>query len=425
MDSYLPEHGNGGYQVRHYDLDLDYRLGPGRLSGRARITAAAGPSLSAFSLDLEDSFKVGRVTVSGKAARYTHRGGKLRVRPAKPVPAGADFVVDLRYVGTPVPVRSAHWGEIGWDQLTDGVIVASQPIGAPSWFPCNNTPADKAAYRISVTTATPYTVVANGVLVSQRTNASTTTWVYESTAPMAAYLATVQIGQYELVDLGPAQRAAVPGRLLPVFGHDFGRQPEMMSAFEALFGQYPFEEYTVVVVDDELDVPIEAQGLSVFGTNHVDGYRGAEHLVAHELAHQWFGNSLTVADWRHIWLNEGFATYAEWLWSECSGGVPAAGLAARSRSELARQRQDLRVSDPGARRMFDDRVYQRGALTLQALRVEVGDDAFFALLREWTLVNRHCTVTTEQFTTLAQRHTDRPLAPLFRRWLHETPMPLA
>src|SRR2546429_3619110 len=134
----------------------------------------------------------------------------------------------------------------------------------------------------------------------------------------------------------------------------------MLAVFENHFGPYPFEAYSVVVTDDELEVPVEAQGLSTFGANHVDGARGAEHLVAHELAHQWFGNSLTVADWRHIWLNEGFSTYAEWLWSESCGDSSAADSAARAWVGLAGLAQDIVLADPGVRRMFDDRVYQRG-----------------------------------------------------------------
>lgn len=123
------------------------------------------------------------------------------------------------------------------------------------------------------------------------------------------------------------QRAAVPPRLRRPFEHDFGRQGRMMEVLQRLFGPYPFGEYQIVVTDDDLDDPIEAQGMSIFGANHVDGRRTYERLVVHELAHQWFGNSLTVADWRHIWLNEGFATYAEWLWSEESGGESAQSLA--------------------------------------------------------------------------------------------------
>jgi aminopeptidase N len=428
-DSYLPEHGNGGYRVRRYELELDYRPSSDRLSGRARLAAVVGPGpLPGFSLDL-GPFRVDRVLVDGvRPARYTHRGGKLRIRPARPLPAGAAFTVDVRYVGTPRPVRTKHWGDVGWEPLEDGALVASQPVGAPSWFPCNDHPADKASYRIAVTAPSPYTVVASGVLESRTISASTTTWVYEQAAPMASYLATVQIGPYELVeDLGGPgavpQTAAVPARLRTRFDRDFARQPRMMSLFEDRFGPYPFEEYGVVVVDEELEVPVEAQTVSVFGANHVDGRRGFERLVAHELAHQWFGNSLTVADWRHIWLNEGFAKYAEWLWSEASGGPSARALATRSRARLALLRQDLRLVDPGVRRMFDDRVYERGALTLHALRSEIGDQAFFTLLRDWTASHRHATVTTAAFTALAERHAGHPLDAFFRAWLDDPALP--
>ncbi|MEV4627283.1 M1 family metallopeptidase [Micromonospora sp. NPDC049523] len=423
-DPYLPGHGNAGYRTTHYDLDLEYKTGPGRLSGRAKISATADRTLTEFSLDL-GMFRVDRVLVDGAAASYTHRAGKLRVRPATPLPAGTPFTVTVRYAGVPRPIPS-RWGDLGWERLDDGALVASQPTGAPSWFPCNDHPADKASYRIAITTQSRYAVVANGTLVSHEVGAGTTTWVYEQLAPMSSYLATVQIGRYRPIDLatGPVpQRAAVPPRLLAAAQYDLGRQPEMMTAFECVFGPYPFGEYAVVVVDEALDVPVEAHGLSIFGSNHVDGRRGFERLVAHELAHQWFGNSLTVADWRHIWLNEGFAKYAEWLWSELSGGEPARAHAVRSRAMVAALRQDLRLADPGARRIFDDRVYQRGALALHALREVVGDGPFFTLLREWTQVHRHGTVTTEAFTALAQRHTSRPLDGLFAAWLYEPALP--
>jgi aminopeptidase N len=424
VDPYLPANGDSGYRTTHYDLRIDYRTSAARLAGRATISAVAERSLAGFSLDL-GTFRIDRVLVDGAPARYAHDAGKLRVRPPAVLPAGAPFTVEVHYAGRPRPIRG-HWGEVGWEQLADGALVASQPIGAPSWFPCNDRPADKATYRIAVTTESRYTVVANGRLRSRDAGAGTTTWVYEQLAPMSSYLVTVQIGRYRRIELGDGpvpQRAAVPSRLLAPFARDFGRQPEMMAAFERLFGRYPFVEYGVVVVSEELEVPVEAQGLSIFGANHVDGRRTFERLVAHELAHQWFGNSLTVAGWRHIWLNEGFAKYAEWLWSEVSGGEPAAAHAARSWAGLALLRQDLRIADPGVRRMFDDRVYQRGALTLHALRTAVGDGPFFALLRDWTARYRHRTVTTEEFTALAQRHTERPLDDLFTAWLRAPKLP--
>ncbi|MGW1886300.1 M1 family metallopeptidase [Streptomyces sp. NPDC001970] len=426
-DSYLPQYGDSGYRTTEYDLELDYRPHTGRLAGRARISGVAERALPEVVLDL-GQFRLTKVLVDGgRPARYTHRADKLRVRPARPLRAGAAFTVEVRYTGVPHPVHTRYWGDLGWEHLEDGALVASQPSGARSWFPCNDRPDDKAPYRIAVTAPSPYTVVANGMLTSRTISASTTTWVYEQPAPMASYLATVQIGPYDLVEVEHAgavpQPAAVPRALIGLFERDFARQPQMMTVFTDLFGPYPFDDYAVVVVDEELEVPVEAQGLSIFGANHVDGRRGSERLVAHELAHQWFGNSLTVADWRHIWLNEGFAKYAEWLWSEMSGGPSASAMAAKSRARLALMRQDVRIGDPGLRRLFDDRVYERGALTLHALRTEIGHAAFVGLLREWTATHRHGVVTTEEFIALARRHSARPLDKLFTMWLYETKLP--
>jgi aminopeptidase N len=425
IDPYLPEHGDAGYHAEHYDLELDYRVAAGRLSGRAKITAVARETLSRFTLDL-GTFKVARVLVNGKATRFAHRPGKLVVTPSAKIAAGRTFTVEVRYVGNPEPIRSLHWGEVGWDQLEDGVLVASQPVGAPSWFPCNDHPSDKASYRIAVTTSSPYQVVANGDLVDGRVGASTTTWVYSQPEPMAPYLATVQIGRYDVVERADDNvpvRAVLPPRLATQFAHDFGRQTDMIVAFERMFGPYPFGSYTVVVTDDDLDIPIEAQSLSIFGANHVDGRRGSEHLVAHELAHQWFGNSLTVADWRHIWLNEGLATYSEWLWSQASGGRSADAMARTAWLKLAKLPQDLVLADPGVQRMFDDRVYQRGALTVHTLRLRLGESAFFTMLREWTTANKYGTVTTDAFTSLAQKHSPRPLEDDVNAWLYQTRLP--
>lgn len=423
-DSYLPLHGNSGYRVRHYDLELDYRVTANRLSGRATITAVTTQALGRFSLDMAD-LRVRHVLVNGLPARYTHQTGKVRIRPAAQLPAGAEFTVDIRYSGNPTPIAS-RWGDIGWDELTDGVLVASQPIGAPSWFPCNDHPSDKATYRVSLTTASAYQVLVTGNLVSKHYGAGTTTWVYQRTQPTASYLMSVQIGRYEPLVLAAGavpQVAQVPAELRRAAQFDFARQGEIMVVLQRLFGPYPFENYVLVVTADELDDPIEAQGMSIFGANHVDGRRTHERLVVHELAHQWFGNSLTVADWRHIWLNEGFATYAEWLWSEVTGGVPAHVNAMRWHARMASKGGDLKVADPGVARMFDERVYKRGALALHALRRRIGDDTFFPLLRAWTEEHRHGTVTTDQFIALAEQHAGRSIYDVFTPWLFTARLP--
>jgi aminopeptidase len=161
--------------------------------------------------------------------------------------------------------------------------------------------------------------------------------------------------------------------------------------------------------------------MSIFGANFLED-DGEQRLIAHELAHQWFGNSLTVQSWQHIWLNEGFACYAEWLWSEQSGGPSADRLAARHRDRLAGLPQNLVIADPGPRLMFDDRLYKRGALTLHALRRTIGDRAFFELLRRWTTENRYGTVTTEQFVAHSEQYA-ASLRPLFTAWLYEPALP--
>ena len=264
------------------------------------------------------------------------------------------------------------------------------------------------------------------MLTARRRSAGTRTWVYERAEPTATYLVSVQIGRYDEVVLaaGPVpQVALLPARLRKNAARDLGRHPAIMTTLEGFFGPYPFADYQLVVTDDELDDPIEAQGMSIFGANHLDGRRTHERLVVHELAHQWFGNSLTIADWRHIWLNEGFATYAEWLWSEASGGRTAAAHAREWHAHVAAQPADLVLADPGVARMFDERVYKRGALVLHALRGRIGDERFFALLRDWTARHRHATVTTAQFVELAEQHAGTDLSAFFTAWLHRPALP--
>jgi aminopeptidase N len=304
-----------------------------------------------------------------------------------------------------------------------------------------------------VTTASPYLVAVTGDLVERVIGGSATRWVFERPEPTATYLMSVQIGRYDELELSGRgwfprtgvsarrlmvgfghgrvesvlesvpQRAAVPPRLRRLFERDFGRQGRMLEMLQRLFGPYPFGEYVIVVTDDDLDDPIEAQGMAIFGANHVDGRRTHERLVVHELAHQWFGNSLTVADWRHIWLNEGFATYAEWLWSEESGGQSAQALARGWHTRIKAKPADVRIADPGVARMFDERVYKRGALTLHALRAEIGDPAFFALLKAWAVDHRHGVVTTEGFVAMAAAYAGRSLDAFFTRWLSTTALP--
>ena len=430
IDEYLPKNGNSGYRVTRYELNLEYKVAINRLAGSATITAVTLTELQQFTLDLSATLTVSKVSVNGKrAAQFSSRGGKLRIRLASRLAAGAALSIVVQYGGSPRPLRSL-WGDVGFEELTDGALVAGQPNGAATWFPCNDHPSAKAAFRIQISTESAYRVVANGKLVSRRARASQTVWTYELPEPTSTYLVTLQIGRYEMARLAKTAKssvqlqAAVPARLRREFDHDFGRQPEMMDLFVGLFGPYPLANgYTVVVTDDPLEIPLEAQGISIFGANHCDGTRANERLIAHELAHQWFGNSVTARRWRDIWLHEGFACYAEWLWSEHSGGPSADELARSHHARLRHLPQDLLLADPGPRDMFDDRVYKRGALTLHALRGRLGNEKFFALLKDWTARHRHGTVVTDDFTGLAANYSDESLRPLWEAWLYSTAVP--
>ncbi len=425
-DPYLPSNGNGGYLAEHYDLDLDYKVSTNQLRGTATITGLAATRLDRFSLDF-DGLTVDRVTVDGARPRkVAHSARKLTITVATTIEAGQRFEVTVRYRGAPHPLRSI-WGDVGWEELDDGVLVAGQPTGAASWFPCNDHPSNKASFRIRVACEDPYTVVANGKLVSRSSRSGRTSWTFVVAEPMATYLASVLIGRYRRTDVAAApvaQRIFFPANLAHEVGLDFARLGEMITLFSDLFGPYPFDEYSVVVTDDELEIPLEAHGLAVFGRNHVDGLHGSDRLIAHELAHQWFGNSLTLSLWKDIWLHEGFACYAEWIWSEASGGKSADDCAAAHRAKVDALPRDIVVGDPGPHDMFDDRVYKRGALALHALRRELGDAAFFGAVRAYTLARRHGSVSTADFVEFFTVHTGSgEIHRIVDRWLFRTALP--
>ncbi|MDO5711662.1 MAG: M1 family metallopeptidase [Micrococcales bacterium] len=426
VDPYVPGHGTDDFAAQHYDLRLGYRVRTNRLDATAIIDLRTRRECAELCFDLA-GLAVRKVIIDGaRVRRYAVRAEKLIIRLERPVAADTALRVEIGYGGDPRPLVGP-WGEVGWEELTDGVIVAGQPNGAPSWFPCNDRPDDKATYRVEVTCESDYDVVCGGVLESRRRSGSRTTWDYVQPSPTAPYLATVQIGRYDEVTLpgaGVVQSLHVPRRLRRRADHDVERQPAMMTLFERLFGPYPFNSYRVVVTDDPLEIPLEAQGLSIFGANQMDGRRGSERLVAHELSHQWFGNSVGVAQWQHIWLNEGFACYAEWLWWD---HIRLHTMASSTRAAwlgLQREPQDLVLADPGPETMFDDRVYKRGALTVHAIRCALGDEAFFAMVRGWTGEHAYGTVTTWDFLEhLHECARDRQPRAVAERWLLSCELP--
>ena len=424
-DPYMPGHGDLAYDVEHASVDLDYRPSSNLLEGSATLAIVAREPLRRIRLDLAH-LRVSRVLVDGARAPHAHSGTRLTVTLPAEVAEGSRMQVRVEYRGTPRPLRMRAFGEAGWEELADGVIVAAQPHGAPTWMPCNDRASSKATYDLSVRVPADYVVACSGQQTAVERRGATRTFRFAQRAPMAPYLATVQIGRYREV----RQRASVPMRVLrpaglsgTAFEASFGLQPQMLACFEREFGPYPFDDYTTVVTDDDLEIPLESQSLSTFGRNLCRPDWDAVRLIAHELAHQWFGNAVTARQWHDIWLHEGFACYAEWVWSEEAGGLTIDEQAALHHARLTGLPQDLVLADPGAADMFDDRVYKRGALALVALRRTIGADAMRAILHAWVVEHAGGSVETADLVALATRISGVDVAPVLAPWLAAPALP--
>ncbi|MFH0410962.1 M1 family metallopeptidase [Corynebacterium sp. L4756] len=429
-DSYTGVDFNLGFSISHYDLDLEYRVEPNLLSGTAKLHIQVGEDLDNLTLDLGGAMAARRISANNgiKISRFRVSGGKIRISFNDTIAEGTKFILTVRYGGNPRPIRTA-WGEIGWEETESGALVASQPNGAPSWFPCDDTPSEKATYDIKIVADNPFTVISNGKLVSKKASGSTTAWHYRVDSPMATYLATIQVGEFTKFELGRNTVAWAPAHLRPQVLEEFKQQQEMLDYYESIFGEYPFPTYQVVVTEDELEIPLEAQGLSIFGSNHVAGNHRFERLIAHELAHQWFGNSVGIAEWKDIWLNEGFACYCEWLWVEHTGKSTAHEVARSHYLVLSRKAQDLLLADPGTRDMFDDRVYKRGALTVHSLRRLLGDEAFFVAIRSYLKDSRNGTVVPSTLFDNINAQAEKAgialadISAVLDAWLNEKELP--
>lgn len=423
-DRDFPLDGNGGYDVTHYGITLGYTPATKRLDGVTTIRARALQPLSRFNLDLS-GLQVAEVSVDGAAAAFSRQGDELTVVPATPLASGARFTVKVGYGGEPRPITdSGNLGTFGFIPTADGAFVAAEPNGAKTWFPANDHPADKATFDFEITVPRGLTALANGEPVGEpTTSGGRTTFRWRERHPMATYLATATLGRFELREGRTAGGVPNVAAVDPAYRDSLDKlytvSGEVTDHWSEVFGPYPFASTGGVVDDYSAGYALETQTKPMYG-----GFSPDESIIAHEIAHQWFGNSVTIQRWQDLWLNEGFATYAEWLWSEHRGRTTAdahfAALHARPASDA------FWTYPPGRARpddLFDDAVYKRGAMTLHALRKEIGDRTFFALLREWVQRHRHGNATTQQFVTLAEQRSGKRLDALFDAWLFQPRRP--
>jgi aminopeptidase N len=425
-DPFFPLAGNGGYDVRHYALDLDYRPGVNRLEATARIRARATLDLDQFDLDLR-GFDIRRLTVDGHRARFSRDGQELVIQPRPKLRAGRRFVVEVHYAGTPSVVTDPDGSIEGWVPTGDGAFVVGEPQGSPGWYPANDNPRDKASYSFRVTVPEGITAMANGVLEGRATRRGRTTWRWRERLPMAPYLATVTSGRFDLRISRTPGGLPIYDAVDPTQAADaapvLAKQPAILAFFSRTFGPYPFEAAGAIVDDaPEVGYALETQTKPVYSS------APDESTVAHELAHQWYGDAVTLTVWPDIWLNEGFATWAEWLWEEHEGGTSAQARFERLYATPATNERfwNPPPANPGeAANLFDGTIYTRGAMTLQALRAKLGDPTFLRIMRAWYREHRYGNVTTADFVALAERVSARQLDAFFQAWLYQPGKPAA
>lgn len=428
-DSLYAQLGNSGYDVTHYDLDIHFSPddldGPGTIVARATIAAETTDDLVSFNLDLS-GLDVSAVSVDGRAATFDRSGSELTIVPAEPMPSATEFVTVVDYAGAPAPVSVEETSPVnGWTPSDGGVFVAGEPTGASGWFPVNDHPSDRASYTITVTAPDDLVVASNGILVSQDAHEDgTTTWHYDAAAPMASYLVTLAIDDLIFVEQGTFDgvllRHAFARELAEAARADTERLPEVLEYYTSVFGPFPFDVYGHLVVDRPFSAALETQTLTVFGSDTVAGTGMLTNIVVHELAHQWFGDAVGLADWGDLWLNEGFATYAELLWFEHDG------MFTRDQIGPLIVGNGFPLAPPGRpdpTDLFSPSIYFRGALTLHAIRLTVGDEAFFDILRGWTAAFGGATATTDDFIELAEAASGQTLRPIIEAWLYDDVMP--
>jgi aminopeptidase N len=420
-DPYTPELGNTGYDVQRYTLRLALDPAEEFVTGSTQVEAvAAVDGLTQVSLDFI-GYTVETVTVGQTAVPSSREGDKLIFDLPTPLAAGEPFTATIVYEGQPVYEPSRYLGFIDHLGLSypgqNSIFVLSEPDGARYWFPNNDHPRDKATFRFELTVPAGLTAVANGTLLETRpADGGDTLFIWEHNYPMAPYLALAAVGDY--VRLDGASPDGVPLRhyVFPDMVTQFERTAdstgEALDWMSDLFGPYPFEEFGFVTAHVN-GVSLETQTMVLLSDGMVD-----ENTLVHELAHMWFGNWVSLDSWSNMWRNEGFATYISFLW-ETRDDPEALELQMAAIMELVEENGPVPLNDLPPDSLFGFDSYIRGAALVHSLRLEMGDEPFFAGLRLYMERFGGRTASQADFEAVMEEAAGRSLEEFFVEWLGE------
>jgi len=412
-----------GYDVIFYDIDITIDPSDSTVAGTVTMTAeVTSMALSQVDINLLDNMSVTQVIGSSGILAFTHSNDMIEVTLDRPYTSGETFDVTIEYSGTPV---GSGFGSFVFDTQDgqDAIWSLSEPFGAREWWPCKDIPSDKAdSVDVKVTVPTGLIVASNGNLKSLTNNGATDTYWWQERYPIASYLVSVAIHPYltfsHWYHYSPTDSMEVQNYVFA--SHYEGVQENyaltvpMIEAFAGYFGEYPF-------IDEKYGHAEFTRGGGMEHQTITSLWGSAEYLIAHELAHQWFGDYVTCENFHHIWMNEGFATYSEALWLESQYGETQYHSDMASKKYFGAGTVYVPdTSDEG--RIFDYGLsYAKGSWVLHMLRHVVGDATFFSIFQAYynDVNHQYGTVTTEQFRDVCESVSGMDLDWFFQQWIYE------
>ncbi len=422
-ENYISENQNF-IDVLEYDLNIDLFPKEKKLHGDITITGKLlDKNLNEIDLNFYDNMKIEKCEFNNVESEFRNDGTRLSIPISAKIKSDS-FNIRIVYGGTPEKAGLAGFvfGEINDESL---IYNLSEPNYASSWFPCNDIPSDKAMLNIKITNDSSQTSVSNGLLYNIESKGSRKTYSWKTVYPISTYLICIYSSNYsyfedKYISLDKQDTMKIQYYVLPKHlenaKKDFSEHPKFIEFFSRTFGEYPFikEKYGAAEFLWQLGA-MEHQTITGIGSNFVSGNNFFRDIYIHELAHQWWGDAITPKSWNDIWLNEGFASYSEALYSEYKAGKKA--LISTMLSKYQDNFNGI-LSEPDDD-LFSSTVYDKGAWVLHMLRWEVGDSTFFKILREYYQEFKYKTVTTKDFENITEKISSKDLSQFFKQWVYE------